>query len=377
MADGFLCATLLGQLLDARLFLTSALLLGLLQAPLLGQLLCARQLDLAQTLLLCQLLCPLLLGLLQTLLLCQLLRPLLLGLLQTLLLCQLLCPLLLGLLQTLLLCQLLCPPLLALLNAPLFCQLLCARLLQTLLLSQLLCPLLLCLLHPLLIGEPLGTFLLSPLLPSLLGQLPGALLFGLALRFLTRARLRVFGGTLRGEPRLELLGLFRELPSLLLGVPAQPVLRVGSQPGVVRFTLPDAVTLAFVRQTGSLGLCLVPGRRVVGAGLLRRRRFLRTGGRLRSGIGFHGRKRDLERRRPLRFLCDHACVQAIGHARRRRLAAAFCRPPRWRCGRGRRRSRRRHDGIDEPEAVMRHIRRRIRPRLRQRHGRGRRRRRCR
>ncbi|NIA56517.1 hypothetical protein HAV22_23090 [Massilia sp. TW-1] len=297
-----------------------------MQAPLLGQLLC-----------------PLFLGLMQTLLFRQLLRPRLLGLLQTLLFRQLLYPLLLGV------------------DAPLLCQLLCACLLGlvlTLLLSELPRLLLFRLLHPLLIGEPLGTFLLSPLLP---------LLLGLALRFLTCPGLRVFGGALLGERRLELRGLFRELPPLLLGCGTQPFLRIGTQSGVVRFTLSDAGMLSFVIQTGAFGMCIFPGRRVVGDGLRYRRRFLHTAGRLRSGIGFHGRERDLERRRLLRFPCDHAGMQAIGHTRRRRLATAFCRLPRWR--RGRRRRRRGHDGIDEPEAVMQYIRRRIRLRLRQRHGR--------
>jgi hypothetical protein len=57
LADGVLCASLLGQLLGAHLVLAGALLFG--------QLLCSLQLDLPQTLLLSQLLCPLLLGLLQ------------------------------------------------------------------------------------------------------------------------------------------------------------------------------------------------------------------------------------------------------------------------------------------------------------------------
>jgi hypothetical protein len=387
LAGGLLCATLFGQLLGARLFLAGALLfgkllraflLGLLQALLLGQLLCPLLLGLMHTLLLGQLSCQLLLGLMHTLLLGQLLCPLLLGLLHTLLLGQLLSPLLLGLLHTLLLGQLLCPLLLGLmqalllgqLNASLLCQLLCARLLdlfKTLLLS---------LLHPLLIGEPPGTLLFSHLLALLLGQLPHTFLFGLTLRFLACAGLRVFGGTLLGKCRIELRGLFREPPPLFAGLGAQAVLRVGTQPGVVCFTLADAVTLALLRQAHTVGLCVGPGRGVVGDGLFRRRRLLHAGGRLRRGIGFHGRQRDVERRRPLRFLRDHACVQAVRHVRRRRPATALCRPRRRRSGRGRGRERRRRgrDGIDEPETVIRHIRRRIRLCLRQRHGRERRRR---
>jgi len=204
------------------------------------------------------------------------------------------------------------------------------------------------------------------LLRTLQSRLPGALLFGQApLLVLPSASLRFLGGALVGQRRFELRRLVGKSLPLPLGVATQRVLGFGAQTGLVHFAPPLPFARALVGQAGALGPCGGVGLHNVHRGLVDRHRRLGTGKRVRRGIGFNGRQRHVECVVPMRFLRDHARVQAVRKARRVRFAAADRDPPRRGRARGRRGRWRRQDGIDESEAAMRRIRLRLRRRRRQ------------
>jgi hypothetical protein len=249
-------------------------------------------------------------------------------------------------------------------------------LLHAALLGQLLGTLLFGLLHTPLLGQLLGTLLLGLTNAVLLGQLLGTLLLGLLqtlllrhplLRFLAHGlRLRRLGCpafrermlTLRvrlllapDQVRVDLGGLGRKARSLGLDIAPQRCLGVRPQGGILRLAARGQRGLARLVQAGALALCVFLGDFVFRGRTGYRRRLL---ARQRVGGGFDRRQGQVEIRVLMHVLGDHARVQTIGHRGAARLAALDG-AARRRRGRGlgrRGRQRRRHDPIDQREALM-------------------------